>query len=1858
MNKSLIKKFLMFFLIALTNSKYCGIVNLFEKNKLTQDSFISITQDLVEKNNGTAKTIFGWLKLDKNNFYYHPLLKLSFKQTKEQLQRESVLKNFALITYTNKKNEKSFLTFTFAKKKNKWESKKIFFEIPEETWFFISYGFDYKKKRVQLHVSYQIFGEEIFVTKSFETDYPEFFIKKTFELNIGCFPINNEGSRLTTKYCSEGESSDFNFSLEYFEDPRFLYLLDFNTQKNVNFNFDIYPKEKKQKIFSKNNIFFSLDIIGEKNYGTPILSYNKQLIQDSLVLKGKTEFLLKEINLIDKTKKVSSPTFYFNFKYQEPLPINLRILKVKNKVSNSLIYIYLKKVLNSNKRFLDIFIPGTNFRFTTSAIFEENKVQKFSISLIQEKNLFWIYINHPNEDNYSLKTNLNLLGNSEITFFYNAFLYAGFLKVNEINIIPSVAGIIYNKIQPIYNRCDQNCEIFSSLNIRNKKCYSCLKKDVFVPQRSDCEKFCPLGYKNIDGICNECFDKECSELQNQFFKIIKISPEEFLLEASVNVDLNGYDLKSLFKVAVLRAVPNKEFDYKVEYYKGDKLRKSLLYTFDYKKKDIGHQIVFELDPRKIVFSNLKNRIPIQISVFDRFDDKFDPKFENYKYEDYVNTVNNSLKDIKKKKFLHKKKLIVNIIKNLRKNLKAKFAKKDFTKNRLNLKNIFNKKKDLTDYNLKKNQFDIRKIFDNKKREIPFYLKKIQNQNNNLTQKKKPLRLNLSKFSQFINKNPIKKNKNFDLNKILKKKKDENKKKLNEAFKMYYFKLHKKLLIKTMKESLLKKIINNLELQNKNQKQELLTKFKKFYIKVHNDNLRKLLKEKIIKKVLELNLISEKKINENQRLKLKNLFSDYYRKLYIAKEKLRSENKVQRKLDKKLIKNEITNYYNEKKAKKPILIKKAETLKKNDFKEKLISLLKKLFMKILLRKLEEKKDLMNKNITHYNILLKKNKKSEKQMNNFLKSLNIRNEVLSRHLNLEKIKSKSLLEANLELKKKLKFRKKLKRKIRKNLRKKNRKKLEKLVNKILKKYNEKLNDKKKEIKNSNNTSNFVINNITHNNLNKKENQVNNLFKNKENNYLLNHHKIDYNNEISNNIGNKQKSKNNLTLPIENNLLIKNHEIKNNNFEKLQLPKNYLKNENIKNNTYEDNLLDSIEKKDVKKTYEEKILETMKKNPLPVIVKKEDDDILTEEDWEIKNLKQDVKKDEIKETTKINEIKKTDENEKQEDPNKITSIEFISNFVKNSKKNLQAVEKKEEEKPKKTNNIKELSEKLLEKVYNPIKTEESPLLINNKKAEENLNEKKEENLVKEKIPNLLLNEIKKEELIKDVNGKENLNLSTNELKKEKLVNPVVYNVKLDQIYETGDKIADRMGTCAYYIFIAGCIIGVFGSLFKFKNLKNDDFFFQKFIQKFLMAQFFAFILLINSQLPSSLNQFLFRFYHLFIGTNNIFGNYIKKSFENNSDLLLHYQEKIHNNFHNSNVYSHFFTNFALIIIIQVSLLIIYLIISITHGILKTQAKKNLTKNKSNLSLSKKIKFFRYLLHQFKNKILHTSILIFILQTTIFCTYNFLHSKYSHIYFKISVFIAFIYFTITICLLLTSLLHKKLPLIEEDEDFDYTTLQEKELFKIPRSCRFIYQGVDKCNSGKFYHFVHYLFYFVYGVVFVMLYNYPRALAVVLFVMAGAKTGYVIFIRPANRIFWKIEQCAVVLVFFLICSLIMVIIFDDFEGFLGTFERAVLGDIILYVIFLLICWNTFILFFQFGITIFKNRSAAKLKCYIDVSKSDGDIKCNTGSRKSLEDKISIRFKELEKEINDSITSDPEFLEDHKILKDDFVSGDLKKNSD
>ena len=119
---------------------------------------------------------------------------------------------------------------------------------------------------------------------------------------------------------------------------------------------------------------------------------------------------------------------------------------------------------------------------------------------------------------------------------------------------------------------------------------------------------------------------------------------------------------------------------------------------------------------------------------------------------------------------------------------------------------------------------------------------------------------------------------------------------------------------------------------------------------------------------------------------------------------------------------------------------------------------------------------------------------------------------------------------------------------------------------------------------------------------------------------------------------------------------------------------------------------------------------------------------------------------------------------------------------------------------------------------------------------------------------------------------------------------------------------------IFFISILIGIIGIIFKCKYIESDynTFYFQKFIQNFLICQYLNFWTIYNFSPPNSLNSFFLQFFKICISWHKIFKNKTKNNFSGkNFSENFFYEEKMR--FFINDIYTHFITNFSFIILLH---------------------------------------------------------------------------------------------------------------------------------------------------------------------------------------------------------------------------------------------------------------------------------------------------------------------------------------------------------
>ena len=513
MKKNSKKIIILILLFISSKNKPCGIINLFkEEYILDQSDLLKLTQNLEEKHNGKEMTIYGWMKFNNDFKQNIPLLNLKIMKDKEE--NGKLFHNIISITY----NE-SFFLIKFLKETKKTIEKKFFFNLKNnENWFFIGFSFDYSFGNLNFFVSDLIFQKN----EKFKLNYRDFFIGKSFELDIGCIPNDELKKETLLKSCMLGFSKNFNYVFEYFEKIENLYLLGNGENKNINFLFDTL---NGNKLYSNND--------EEKNFITIENKIDQQNISE---FKGNEQIFTDwMIEGYTENSDISSPGLFIVFSFREILidKFLLFTVETENKIK---INFFLEKI--GNERKLKIDVIELSYAYIFSEIFPEKLTHKISISFINLKNELLILLKSPKKDEFNNKIPFfNVKNKSKLIFFNNSETKNGLINLYQISLFLNSSGVIYNKIKnnlSTHNlRCNKKCDLYSSIAFNKSTCLDCNQNYIFLSQISNCINFCPKASFNKENRCFKCKNENCEkELDQKFFEFSRTNSTDFLVSSA------------------------------------------------------------------------------------------------------------------------------------------------------------------------------------------------------------------------------------------------------------------------------------------------------------------------------------------------------------------------------------------------------------------------------------------------------------------------------------------------------------------------------------------------------------------------------------------------------------------------------------------------------------------------------------------------------------------------------------------------------------------------------------------------------------------------------------------------------------------------------------------------------------------------------------------------------------------------------------------------------------------------------------------------------------------------------------------------------------------------------------------------------------------------------------------------------------------------------------------------------------------------------------------------------------------------------------------------------------------------------
>ena len=465
-------------------------------------------------------------------------------------------------------------------------------------------------------------------------------------------------------------------------------------------------------------------------------------------------------------------------------------------------------------------------------------------------------------------------------------------------------------------------------------------------------------------------------------------------------------------------------------------------------------------------------------------------------------------------------------------------------------------------------------------------------------------------------------------------------------------------------------------------------------------------------------------------------------------------------------------------------------------------------------------------------------------------------------------------------------------------------------------------------------------------------------------------------------------------------------------------------------------------------------------------------------------------------------------------------------------------------------------------------------------------------------------------------------------------------------------NLGKVAFYLTIIGLAIGLIGVFFKCPYILTDhnNFYLQKFIQSFLMAQYIAFWILYKIDLPYNLRNFLYGFYELFISWHKVFKNRTKDDFGGRKvfDENYFYEEK--EKFYEAEIYNNFVTNFSFILLVQLFVLFVYLVFKLI-SILKKKNKENL-ENDENLERKTKKNWISRILSIFEWKIIITLFLLFIIESTIFIIYSFFQNKFNHSFFIFNLIFSIIYLLLTMFLLIKVFLipmkyikNDIFPLGEKISNFE-----------------FIWAGLKIGTLSKFFQGIQYFFYLLFSL-FIFLDNLYAQIIVNL-VLLFIFCLYIFIVLPPLEKFWKIEQIFIHLLLLVAKIFLSVLIFDENSGKMSIKAKWIIGLILGILLFVILLWNFIILILKLILRLIachkeknKNLGDDKIQNDDEVNIFKGNLKDKKKDTKIANFEKDTKIANFEKDEDISFVQTVQPDDDDGETFDQFMKGNLNNKT-
>jgi len=554
---------------AVSSAKPCGAFNLLDGVlQLNQTDFIRAKNDFGGADNGKAMSVFGWFQIDDANPRQHSLFRLIMTADQNSTSSPLSFSDFAKVVYdtTDPSKPKLIVDSAFDDKEIKSESFAL--TLPQKTWLFLTYTFDYAQGIAALYINgrdettgqmTQFYGEV-------KVSYPSFTIPQLMTLEIGCFGKDGYTAAEKTaalKTCMRGSIRDFFLMLEFTKDPRNAYMM--MTPASVN--------SVLYKFHDDKGAVITAPIIRESQ------GLSAALTQKKISFESNTSTMVYElpnVAALSLTDFHTAYTVFFELSFGETIEDKFLLFaqRLKNEDTKNHMEVHLIK--DGTNRRIELTFPAIpSIVFNTDAALPANKTHKIAIglSVYSTKNVAGIInINGVSKSFEGVASDLIKNGPMFI-------ISSPHLNMMTFGLIPNAAGVAFMTVRDpiswLSSSCSGNCYLANTLNYGSHRCMACNSN--WMSTNHKCTSICPKGSFGVTDTCVKCEKEGCPELNlAKFFSIKKSSPTTFVLTPSSSLMNFNDKYEELVSPTIVGA--KEDTDYKLTMTPGS--NKSVTYVFE------------------------------------------------------------------------------------------------------------------------------------------------------------------------------------------------------------------------------------------------------------------------------------------------------------------------------------------------------------------------------------------------------------------------------------------------------------------------------------------------------------------------------------------------------------------------------------------------------------------------------------------------------------------------------------------------------------------------------------------------------------------------------------------------------------------------------------------------------------------------------------------------------------------------------------------------------------------------------------------------------------------------------------------------------------------------------------------------------------------------------------------------------------------------------------------------------------------------------------------------------------------------------------------------------------------------------